>query len=149
MSTAAVIEGVYSDLKTIKSRSTVQIIIECPIERGREIVDAFGFPQPGGEVHVAIARLAPGSATAPAAKPKEVRRFNDMPVAQQSALACQDAVFRAFIREHMGGVAGNPEDTAHWIRAFFTVGSRRDINPDEWADLWGRFLAWKAAERAA
>ena len=55
----AAIQGNYSDLKTVKTRSVAQMIIEVPIEQGEEIVRIFGFPRPGQEIPVAIARLAP------------------------------------------------------------------------------------------
>lgn len=67
----AVVAGTYSDLKLIRTRSTVQMIIEMPIERAEELVQKFGIPQPGQEIHVAVARL---QVPAPNARPQETER---------------------------------------------------------------------------
>lgn len=57
MNSNAIIAGTFADLKTVKTRSVVQMIVEVPIERAEEVVMMFGFPQPGSEVTVAVARL--------------------------------------------------------------------------------------------
>ena len=51
--------GSYADLKIIKTRSVVQIVVEVPLERGKEVTDLFGLPQPNAEVHVVVARMDP------------------------------------------------------------------------------------------
>ena len=53
----AIIQGTFADMKTVKTRKTLQIIIECPIEMGEQVVKAFGFPDPSKEVNVVIARI--------------------------------------------------------------------------------------------
>lgn len=53
----AIIRGCYADIKTIKTRSTVQMVIELPVEQGAEIIRKFGFPNPGVEVPVVVALL--------------------------------------------------------------------------------------------
>lgn len=62
MSDNAVITGMFADLKTIKTRSSIQIVIEVPVEYGKRVIDVLGFPQPGAEVPVVIARLQQVSA---------------------------------------------------------------------------------------
>lgn len=57
MTDKAVIQGSYADLKFLKTRSICQLIIELPIEKAQEAIDAFGVPNYGEEVPVAIARL--------------------------------------------------------------------------------------------
>lgn len=71
MTANAVLSGTYSDFKIVKTRSVFQMVIEGPIERAAEAVAMFGVPQPGQEIHVAVARLqvphdareAPGETT--------------------------------------------------------------------------------------
>lgn len=58
--TNAVAIGSYSEFKTVKTRSVVQMIVEFPIERAKEIVDTFGVPLPGHDTPVAIALPRPG-----------------------------------------------------------------------------------------
>lgn len=147
MTKQAVAQGVFAELKSVKTRSVVQMVIEIPIERAAEIVEAFGFPQPGSEVHVAVARLTNDNAKAEEAK--ERRRLHDMPVGQQAALACQNAIFRAFVRENFDPNVRDADHVAEWMRRRFHVRSRREISHTAWASLWAQFQAWNAAERAA
>lgn len=143
----AVVQGSYADLKIIKSRSVVQVIVECPIERFPEIVEAFGGPLPGNEVPVVIARMANGYQEPPEEEEKPRRPFNTLPVAQQAALACGDPVFRAWLREEMNAPQATDEgQAAAWLRSWFRVDSRAQITEAQWEDLYPRFLAWKAAE---
>lgn len=67
----AAMDGCYSDFRIVKTRSVAQLIVEIPIERAAEAVALFGVPQPGQEIHVAVARLnnavpAPARSTASA-----------------------------------------------------------------------------------
>lgn len=62
----AVIDGTYSDFKLVKTRSVFQMVIEGPIERAAEAIAMFGVPQPGQEIHVAVARLQASPGPAPA-----------------------------------------------------------------------------------
>lgn len=79
MTTTAVIDGTYSDFKIVKTRSVFQMVIEGPIERAAEAVAMFGVPQPGQEIHVAVARLQVPTpiaheVPAPNARPQETER---------------------------------------------------------------------------
>ena len=99
MTDKAAIHGNYADLKYIKTRSVVQIVVEVPIERAHEITDAFGWTQPGKEIPVALARLNPamvaiGDDEQPVEKPR--RAFSDLPASQQAAMRCKDADFQAW-----------------------------------------------------
>jgi hypothetical protein len=66
MTNLAAIQGTFADFKTVKSRSVVQIVIEIPIEAGKHAIDVLGFPQPGAEIPVALARLDPEHVSAAA-----------------------------------------------------------------------------------
>lgn len=93
--TSAVISGTFSDLKTVKTRGVLQMVIEVPIEKGAAVVKAFGFPQPGAEIPVAVARLIaapsasdepkPVSEVEPLASPKR-----ELTMAQKAALFVQE-----------------------------------------------------------
>lgn len=58
--TAAAFTGTYADIKLIRSRSVMQIIVEVPIEQAETVIAAFGVPQPGAERPVAVALLNSG-----------------------------------------------------------------------------------------
>lgn len=151
--TQAVIQGTFADLKTVKTRSVVQMVVEIPIEQGAEIVRAFGFPQPGQEVNVAVAKLQPNAQRRdqPQAQeePKQEagtgeartgtdhqqtdghKRFEDMPRPQQAGILCND---RAFM-EWMG--AGDTNMAAAILRQRLGVQSRADLKTDtEAAQKW-------------
>ena len=151
MTKRAAIAGVYSDLKTVKTRSVCQIVVEVPIERGKEIVDAFGFPQPGSEVHVAIARLNgeagsnPNiSANAPSTEnpvSPTKQKFEDLPLTQQAVLLCKREAFRRYIQVE------NEEAAKEWLYDNCNVSSRSEIiegnsSGDFFLDLYGRFQDW-------
>jgi len=97
------------------------------VEQGERVVRAFGFPQPGGEVHVAVARMLPA-----AAPPRhDARRFAAMPRSQQAGMLCADPRFQTFFN---GGPvrAPNPSDhIADLLRMQLGIASRRELNTDE------------------
>ncbi len=66
----AAFTGSYADLKFIKSRSVMQVIVELPIEQADAFLAAFKAPQPGAERPVALALLNSAPAVhAPASVP--------------------------------------------------------------------------------
>lgn len=135
----AIIQGTFADLKTVKTRGMVQLVIEVPIEHGERVVRAFGFPQPGNEVHVAVARItaasvARASAERPLPEPThppvhDGRRFADMPRSQQAGMLCADPRFQRFFAGEVP--AKDPEiHTADLLRLQLGISSRRDLNTD-------------------
>ena len=103
MTEPAAIMGTFADLKTVKTRSVVQMIIEVPIEHGEQIIAAFGFPRPGAEVPVAVARLDPEKAsTSPAASDKPKKPFKDYKLSQQAGMRCGDDNFTRFLKDIKG-----------------------------------------------
>lgn len=148
MTKPAVISGTYADLKTIRSRSTVQIVVEVPIERGAEIVEAFGFPQPGSEVHVVVARLANGHAEPAEVPAQERRQFVTLPRPQQAALVCQREAFQRFMHEEYQARAVSEADAANEVRIVCGISSRADLIQDgseaakAWDELYSTFQTW-------
>ena len=155
--TKSAIQGNYSDIKNVKTRSCVQIIIEVPIEHAAQIQAVLGWPQPGSEIPVAIARLHDGAAdnhevnepTSNAAAAPSPRTIDDMPYPQQAALLCRQEPFQAWMeRQRSNRVAGdkrwhfNPGDfvgtpeereeqiTAHFVRNLCDVKSRSELQTD-------------------
>lgn len=149
MTKPAAIAGVYADLKTVKTRSVCQVIIEIPIEHGKDIVDAFGFPQPGNEVNVAIARIhaeveaKPSNPETPTSgvSASAPRKFHEMPLPSQIALRCQTLAFQNYIQ-----VEGE-EEAAEWVRNYLKVSSRAEVQPgteaaERWCALDIRYQDW-------
>jgi len=61
-----------------------------------------------------------------------VRRFNDLPNAQQAGMLCNDEQFRTFAGQQLlsSKVQVSPTATAEFIRTHCSVSSRRDLNTD-------------------
>lgn len=105
----AAVTGTYSDLKFVKTRSVAVISIEIAIENANAFVAAFGTPQPGQEVHVALARLngAPKPEPAPTAsaarlEPADKRAWSDLGSAQQAGIRCSEVRFWRFLEDCHG-----------------------------------------------
>ncbi len=79
----------------------------------------------------------------------EVRRFNDLPNAQQAGMLCNDEQFRTFAGQQFlsSKVQVSPTATAEFIRAHCGVPSRRDLNTNadaarKFQTLRTEFDAW-------
>jgi len=62
---SAVISGSFADYRLVKSRSVLQVIVEIPIEQQGAAFAALGYPLPGTEIPVAVARLNPRAGAEP------------------------------------------------------------------------------------
>lgn len=136
---ADVLQATYADLKTVKTRSTCQLILELPIEALTDVVALLGAPVPGNEVWVAVARLrAPQAAPTPELDHKPEPPANDdtnkppRPLSQVSAILCNIVAFRRFIHEAKGyEVIPTVDEAAAWVRETCGVKSRSEFDTDE------------------
>jgi hypothetical protein len=117
MTDPAVISGTFADLKIVKTRSVVQIVIEVPIEQGKQIVEAFGFPQPGAEIPVAVARLD----EQPVKAPKRYSR------AQKAGILCNDPHFQKWIATQ-GPYSADEGGAKLGVYGLCKIQSRRELN---------------------
>lgn len=138
--TAAAFAGTYADFKTVKTRSTFQVIVEMPIEQAEKFIAAFGMPIPGAERPVALALLnlptdKPASSQgAPAERPRQ--RWGEMSRAQQAGILCADAQFQAWMD------CETEMETAANVRGICGVRSRTYIDGDRLAEeAWDRLVA--------
>ena len=141
----AAIQGTFADLKSVKTRSVVQMVVEIPIEQAEQVIKAFGFPQPGAEIAVAVARLDPEkakAAPAPSEKPKE--RFADKRLSVQAGIRCNDPRFQRFISNEYGQWLRDGEDVADFVRRHCMVGSRKDLDDDIYVSSRERWIALNA-----
>lgn len=150
MSSRAAISGTYSDLKLVKTRSVVQIVVEVPIEQAEAVVRAFGVPQPGKEIPIALARLVEPSEASEQPEPVKPRKPSSTPNAQKAAILTGEAPFRRFLAE-TGGFAGiavlDADMAAEEVRARCKVVSRRELDSDleaakRWHDLNADYRLW-------
>lgn len=158
-----VLKAVYADLKTVKTRSTCQVVLELPIEALTDVVALLGAPIPGNEVWVAVARLRSGGAAIeqPAAQiehANDQRAADDIPgkpprpLSQVSAILCNIVAFRRFIMEQYDGWDQMPtvDEAADWLREQCGVRSRREFDTDTAAaanfrNIRSSYSAWMAA----
>lgn len=141
--TASVMQGDYCDLRFIKGRKVIQVVLEFPIEAGSQFVSMFGTPDPSKTVPVAIARLDPN------AKPE--RKGGKL--AQKAGILCSEGAFITFLAEHHFKKTletVDPFDPAVVVRNVCGVYSRADLDHDpeaarKFQDLVASFEAWKIA----
>lgn len=141
MPAPAAISGTFSDLKTVKSRSVVQIVIEVPIERAAAVVEAFGFPQPGAEIHVAVARLVgePKTIEHEERTEKPRRKFSELSRSAQAGIRCNDPVYRRWLCDVYNYEADKPDQAAEAVRDICGISSRAALDADPTAAArWGR-----------
>lgn len=151
MTANAVVSGVFADLKTVRTRSIVQMVIEIPVERAEEVVQMFGFPQPGAEVPVAVARLVQPVAPKVEQPTPDGPRFNDLPRAKQAGILCREPEFWRFIEKEYcapGLTVQNADEAAQSVRAWCGVGSRADLSADpeaadQWDEMRDAYRAWQ------
>lgn len=137
--------GTFSDLKSVKTRSVVQLIVEVPIERASQVVAAFGFPQPGGEIPVVVARMGPEKAKASPDKPK--RPFHELPLSQQAGIRCGDEGFWQFLTEIYADEIYATIEAAVRVRQICGVDSRAELHQNigagqRWIDLNAEYEQW-------
>ena len=148
----AIVAGNFTDIKLVKTRSVVQIIIEVPVEASSQALMALGgIPQPGHEKPVAIALLGviEGMKEVAATRQIEAPEKPDLTLGQKAVQRAgilaggpgePDAKFEAWIM-HMTGRAEPPHVI---VRDLCGVKSRREFTTDavaldKWHDLVGGF----------
>lgn len=150
-----VLRATYSNLVTVKTRSTVQLVLELPIEAMKDVIDLLGPPSAGNEVWVAVARLRTSDAApAPALIEEKPKRGS---LAQQAGILCGEAAFIRYAHEHATGDEKfhgmSPEAAAEYVRFHCCVTSRSDLDKDEAAgdkfrELRASFKLWMSGIEA-
>jgi hypothetical protein len=161
---ADVLRATYADLKTVKTRSTCQLILELPIEALTDVVALLGAPIPGNEVWVAVARLMTPQQleeaieAIPASDPEPDNMIeppaNDdrapRPLSQVSAILCGIVAFRRYLFEAFNlGAIPTKDEAADIVREKCGVRSRSELDTDEAAasnfrHLRNGYQAWMA-----
>lgn len=149
---ASAFKAAYSDWKLVKTRGVVQIVFEVPLADADAVYDVVGgMPDAARERWFGIAPLH--GVKEATVEPKARRDFRDLPPAQQAALRCNDATFRAFLNEERGYQAENADDAAEAVRELCAVASRAELSSNHaarviWHQLDSQYQAWKAVEHA-
>lgn len=160
--TEAAFKACYSEWRMIKTRATVQLVFEIPIEQADAAYQALGgMPIAAKEVWCGIARLTepvsrpvsqaekqPGSASSPPAPPvrADKRKFDQLAPAQQAGILCGEHAFAVFLGERFTRqfeAAGY--SAAGTVRDMCEVDSRADIRADnaQWSALVLAYRLWQ------
>lgn len=155
------LQATYHDLKTVKTRSSVQIILEMPIEALGDVVSLLGAPLSGESVWVVLARLREPKQAAPQVEQQEEPAnmleppANDdrvpRPLSQVSAILCGIVAFRRYLFEEFKLPAmPTVDEAADVVRDKCGVRSRREFDIDDAAAANFRHLrngydAWMRA----
>jgi len=140
------IRATFSDIRVVKGRKVVQLVMEIPIEEADSALRALGgVPQPDVSRWVGIAPLTEKAATRPAEaqepvkKPK--RRMSELSRGQQAGIYCSDPHFQKWIAtgQPNNGDMADLDYAIMLVRQVCGVTSRTAFNTDEDA---GR--AWDA-----
>lgn len=156
MNNPTVFQGTFSDFRIVKGRKVVQIMVEVPSEQANAALAALGgLPDPANPAWVAVARLDAKHGETPKQiePPKERKRWEDMPPAQQSAIRCGEESFREFLaecRQPTGAAwrgAPDAEAAAACVRLICGVNSRSELNTDPtaataWRHLDNEYWLW-------
>lgn len=133
------VEATFVDLRTVKSRSVMQLIFEVPLERADAALQALGgIPQPGTDRWVGIARLVAPDDRAPAEPTKDYARsltakarYADLDdgrkAVARSALLAKDMAFQHWLFVTKRAPAFGEEGAAAYIRSACSCKSRREI----------------------
>lgn len=155
MTDRAAISGCFADYRLVKSRSVLQLVVEVPVERQEEAFAALGYPVPGAEIHVALARLvafpaSPEAPAAPSARSEQGRaRYAASTERQQAVVRAAQYPKDKRFREWMAwnGGLGSEEDTIKRIREECDVKSRAELLTNDQAytaflHMEGQYREW-------
>lgn len=134
--TADLLKMTYSDIKTVKTRSCYQIVLEGPIEQMEAAMQLLGAPNPKVERWVAVALLTEAAAEARGGK-----------YAQQAGILCNEGAFIKW----MG--ATDAEGAANLLRDHCGVVSRAHLDTNDTAarkflDLKADYQLWLRSDAA-
>jgi hypothetical protein len=120
---ADVLKATYADLKTVKTRSTCQLILELPIEALTDVVALLGAPVPGNEVWVAVARLRPEAVQQEPEQLEPPRPSKSL--AQIAGIICSQQAFWKYIN------VNSEAEAADYVRGHCNVSSRSALDSNE------------------
>ena len=166
----AAIQGTFADYRLIKTRGVLALVIEVPVERQAEVFAALGYPMPGEEKPVAVARLQsyPSAIATDAAEavvptsggedagggtqrpvPRHPQPYDPMKAAvTRAVMLCRDRRFQQWIgyTRDMGPGGLAEANTKAWLLKHCEIESRAEIaNPD----AHERFLKLETSYRRA
>lgn len=149
---ADVLQATYADLKTVKTRSTCQLILELPIEALTDVVALLGAPVPGNEVWVAVARLR-GKQEPSEPEEQEQQPQIEAPLpkpparmSQSAGIISNEGAFATFMRDVKG--YAHTIEPAEALRLFCGIESRRELDDTMNSSARANFMTLKSEYEA-
>ena len=154
------IRAAYADMKIVKTRQVVQLILELPLADFDAAYEVLGgLPNPANERWFAIAAIKEPAIERPRPKQdkpagaKLKKDWRDIPPSQQAGMRCEEAAFTHFLREQRPDDWHETQDTADCVRLICSVESRAELSTNQkariiWHQLDEQYQAWKAIEHA-
>ena len=148
MTKPVALAATYSDLKFIKTRGVVQIVLEMPLAdfHNKDAYDFLGgLPNPASEKWFAIAAIAAESASR---QEQSKRTWRDMSPQQQAGMRCEEAAFQTFLKEEKPDDWHESSwDAAECVRLICGVQSRSELETNHgarviWHQLDSEYQAW-------
>ncbi len=134
-SSKSAISGTFSEYQMVKSRGVLVLKVEVPLESQSAVFAALGYPLPGEEIWVAVARLGGKPAEqsgqdldTPSRSESGKVRFRALPGGEKTvvraALLAKDLDFQMWV------AADTEDDAATYIREQCGVASRKEFASD-------------------
>ena len=140
MTDRAVISATFSEWKMVKTRKTLQLVFEVPLEKQAEVLRVLGTPMPDKEHWCAIAPLVEKPK---ASEAREHKSWGELSPTQQAGIRCGDIDFRRWVHTRANCCVQPTEtEVARWVRSMCGVESRSELNSNEGAAAtWRRIDA--------
>jgi hypothetical protein len=146
--TDAAMQADYCDLKIIKTRKVIQVVLEIPQEAGNAFIAAFGLPRSDKNVPVAIARLNEPTLLDLDVVKQIGKRPKGGKLAQRAGIVCGEPGFKKYLLSHHPYIEalGTP---AQYLRSYCGVVSRAELDHDAGAaklfdEMMREYSAWQS-----
>ncbi len=150
MADEAIIQAEYVEWQMVKTRSSLKLVFEVPLEMQDFVQRALGTPMPNRSNPVAICRLVEGAVAnnvvqiedhrpEPPADDKPPR-----PLSQVAAFLCTVQAFKRYIFDKAHGFDHMPstDEATAWLKSVCQIESRRELDSNEAAA--SRFIEIRA-----
>lgn len=135
---ALILSAVYTEWKMVKTRNSLVLCFEVPLEQQALVQNVLGTPLPGEATHVAICRLqAAGEAPA---QPEALPPPREYKLAAQAAMLCNELPFQRWLGTDAEGAADEVR-----LRCDVTSRAELDRNPSaarRFRDMRNDYKLW-------
>jgi hypothetical protein len=147
------LQATYHDLKTVKTRNSVQVILEMPIEALTDVVALLGAPSSAESVWVVLARLRePVAAIASEPEPHQIAgppsdddHRPPLRMSASAAIISKEGAFATFMRDKHGYSSQEPDEA---LKLFCGIDSKRELDDAINSSARSNFIALRNEYRA-